>query len=124
MTSSVGTVGQLVAVIQQQLASRPQRSAGNRSAAKRPTAATSSNYSPQNLEALIGRRIKAIEGDDPQRGRKVFRVFLESVLLAHFGEQLINDPAFYQIVDNIQTSMEADADVSRLVAEAVRQLLA
>ena len=77
-----------------------------------------------SLGAVIARRVQAIDPDDPDRRRKAFRVFLESVLLAELGEALINDPGFYQLVDQVQTCMQTDADLARAMDEAADLLLA
>ena len=66
--------------------------------------------------------MRQIGADDPQRGRKAFRVFLEAVLLSHFGEALVADPKFFQLVDEVQGSLEADPASSELVASAVAHL--
>jgi len=75
------------------------------------------------MNALIGRRVKAIKRDDPKRGNKVFRIFLESVLLSEFGEGLINDPGFYNMVGDIQQAMEADPELSNAIDKAIVVLL-
>ncbi|HEX7634768.1 MAG TPA: hypothetical protein VF427_05740 [Noviherbaspirillum sp.] len=123
MPSSIGTVGQLVSVIRAQLASRSEISSRRKHATSGKASRKTSAYHQANLESLIAQRIQGIERDDPQRGRKAFRVFLESVLLSHFGEQLINDPKFYQLIDDIQMSMEADPDIRNLVGSAIDHLI-
>jgi len=77
----------------------------------------------ESLSSLIELRVQAIDADDPQRGRKAFRVFLEAVLLAHFGERFINDPMFYQLIDNVQDALESDANARQLVDSAIETLL-
>jgi hypothetical protein len=74
--------------------------------------------------SVIARRVQAIDPGDPDRRRKAFRVFLESVLLAELGEALINDPGFYQLVDQVQSRMQTDADLARAMDEAADLLLA
>lgn len=123
MPSSISVVGQLVSVIQAQLSSRSEISSSKKHSASDRTPHKSSVYYQKNLESLIVQRIQGIEHDDPHRGRKAFRVFLESVLLSHFGEHLINDPKFYQLIDDIQMSMEADPDIRNLVDSAIEHLI-
>lgn len=120
MPSPIGTVSQLVAIIRGELsasAATPVKPRTQLSADKKKTGET------KNLNTLIGQRIKSIDPNDPQRGRKAFRVFLESVLLSHLGENLINDPKFYQMVDDIQNAMESDPAVSAQIESAVAHLL-
>jgi len=125
MASAIGSVAQLVSVIQSQLAARtpagaPGRKTDGNSGARAPAAG---RYARENLGALVELRVRQIGRDDPQRGRKAFRVFLEAVLLSHFGADMVNDPRFFQMVDDIQLVMEADAQCSELVASAIEQLL-
>ncbi|NVE01848.1 hypothetical protein [Massilia sp. BJB1822] len=120
MSTSIGPVGQLVAVIQAQLASRGPAA---RVAGKRPSALAQQS-AQQKLAGLIEKRVRQIDRHDPQRGRKAFRVFLEAVLLSHFGESLVNDPAFHQVVSDVQGAMEADAACRALVDDAIGYLLA
>lgn len=73
---------------------------------------------------IIQRRIKGIAKDDPKRGKKAFRVFLEAVLLSQFGDHLINDPQFQQMVEDVQAAMESDNDVKMMIDSAIDSLLA
>lgn len=125
MTSPIGSVAQLVKVIQNQLAARSAPDAGRKAAASSgaPARRTAERYAQENLGSLIELRVRQIGRDDPNRGRKAFRVFLEAVLLSHFGEAMVGDPRFFQMVDDVQLAMEADAGCSDLVARAIEQLL-
>lgn len=123
MTDSVASVSQLVAVIRRQLAENPDAGLTKFHAATRTTSKNSASpYRPDNLETLIRVRIKAIAPDDPLRGRKAFRAFLESVLLTHFGEKLINDPQFHQLIDEVQEAIEGDSAISGLLKTAMEHL--
>ena len=75
------------------------------------------------LAATVARRVAAIDRSDPERRRRAFRVFLESLLLDEWGEDLINDPTFYQLVDSVQRQMESRADLCALMDTAADQLL-
>lgn len=117
MAVSIGAVNELVSVIQGQLAARsPAR-------ARRGVVARRARYAPGQLNALIEQRVRQIGADDPQRGRKAFQVFLEAVLLAHFGETLVADPMFFQLVDEVHGSLEADPACADLIAIAIAHLL-
>lgn len=78
---------------------------------------------PQDAATLAAKRVQAIHPDDPQRARKAFRIFLESALLAELGPDLVNDPAFAGMVDNVHRHMEEDAELAPALAEAARMLL-
>ncbi|WUR12427.1 hypothetical protein E7V67_022405 [[Empedobacter] haloabium] len=116
----IASVGQLVAVIQSQLATRGRAVAGK--APARPARAGGGRKA-DGLQGLIELRVRQIAPDDPGRGRKAFRIFLESVLLAELGEGLNADPRFHQLVDDVQRTLEADARCAPLVQDAITHLL-
>lgn len=121
MPTSIGAVSDLVAVIQAQLSTRAGGTARPRPAKSEKSAAP--RYARENLGRLIELRVKTINRDDPQAGRKAFRVFLEAVLLSQFGEALINDPDFYQMVDEVQLALDSEPGCRVLVDQAVAELL-
>lgn len=126
--TSLASVGQLVAVIQSQLSARGGGAAAAPGApaargGARAAAGAAPTYAQEQLAALIAERVRLIGRDDPQRGRKAFRVFLEAVLLSHFGPALANDAQFYQMLDDVQNAMESDAAVRALVDSAIGHLL-
>lgn len=116
--TSISPVTQLVAAIRTQL----DRTAPARR--RRAGAAAASRQAAEGLTGLIELRVAQIAEDDPQRGRKAFRVFLEAVLLAHFGTKVANDARFHQMLDDIQQAMETDPASGKLVEEAIAHLLA
>jgi len=133
MSISALSVQQIVAVIQQQLAASvgkgsvppaPVAPAGTQRTTRKEGGAKSTRREKQGLTRLIGQRVAALEAADPDRGRKAFRIFLESLLLAKLGENLINDAAFYQMVDDVQRQIEKNSDTAKLMHEAIAQLLA
>lgn len=121
MSAPIQNVSQLVAILQAQLAAKTANAATLRRSSAKDSGKTPSQQ-PQ-LESLIARRVASIDVNDPQRGRKAFRVFLESVLLAQFGEQLINDAQFYQMVEQVHTTMEADPQLAAMIEQAIQVLL-
>lgn len=124
MNASLSPVSQLVAVIQSQLARPAAPRADRRGATKAGASDTAAgSYAPDRLAGLIALRVGQIERDDPQRGRKALRIFLEAVLLGHFGAQFANDPAFQRMLDDIQLSMEGHPGSRALLDRAIAHLL-
>jgi hypothetical protein len=123
MPTAIGNINQLVAVIQAQLSPRAGIRPTTRHSKAEKSRDKTSSRNPESLEALISERIRSIDHDDPNKGRKAFRVFLESVLLSHLGENLTNDPAFYQLVDDVQLAMEADRETADMIGIAISRLL-
>lgn len=75
------------------------------------------------LSDTVARRIASIDPSDPDRPRKAFRVFLESVLMVELRDYVVNHPSFGSLVDRVQREMESDAELSKLMVEAGRELL-
>lgn len=137
--SSIGPLTDLVAHLRSELAAlrgvAPVRSASAQATSQsaKPAAARGSKDSTtkepaassagEDLASTLARRVAAIDPADPDRRRKAFRVFLESVLLDEWGPQLINDPGFYQLVANVHTQMEASAELRGLMDQAADRLL-
>lgn len=78
---------------------------------------------PAALAATIARRVRAVDRSAPDHRRQAFRVFLESVLLAAMGETVINDPAFYQLVEQVQARMAMDTELAEAMERAAQLLL-
>jgi len=125
--TSISNVQQIVAVIRQQLARverGPVKTPARAPAARSARSATKARPQRPEFLQLLGQRVRAIDRGDPDRGRKTFRVFLESVLLAELGESLVNDPQFYRLVDDVQRQMERDEGLAASIDAAIHQLLA
>jgi hypothetical protein len=84
---------------------------------------TSKRTKSEDLAARLARRVRAIDPSDPDAGGKAMHVFLESVLLAEFGDHLINDPAFHQIVDAVHQQMRGNAELTAMMEKAASALL-
>ena len=76
------------------------------------------------LQQMVALRVRALAPEDPQRQRKAFRLFLESVLMQAFGRERLDDRGFDQLVDAVMQQMESDADLHSALREAGDQLLA
>ncbi|MBV8633140.1 MAG: hypothetical protein JO002_01505 [Burkholderiaceae bacterium] len=131
MAISPLSVQQIVAVIRQQIAAPVDKTPNPAASAaatpsrtpRKPSPKTPHEAKQRGIGEMIARRVGAIKKTDPDRGRKAFRIFLESVLINELGENLINDPAFYQMVEDVQRQMESMPEVEPLLREAIGQLL-
>lgn len=83
---------------------------------------THQTTSSEQLAQEITRRINGIDKHDTQRKKKAFRIFLESIFIAEFGEHLSQDPAFFQMVTDVQNQMESNSQVAGLITEAMNYL--
>jgi hypothetical protein len=67
-------------------------------------------------------QLAAIEPDAPDRRRRILRAFVESALVARFGESMLLDPAFFRMVNDVQLQMEGAPQIGRLLDDALRAL--
>lgn len=88
------------------------------------TKAESSNAAHRAAADVMAQRLRTIDPADPQRRRKAVRIYLESELAREFGHGLLNDPAFAQMVDAVQTQMQEDADTATAMEKVADLLLA
>lgn len=78
------------------------------------------------LEPKWVQRLQGISRDDPERKRKAFRIFLESVLEKELGAVLQSDIKFSQVVEQVLQQIESDAELnenSLLAGETLLQQL-
>lgn len=61
------------------------------------------------LRQNVARKVKGLSRSDPNYEDKAIGIFVESVLLNEFGEGLIHNPEFREIMQNVQQSMRSDA---------------
>ena len=86
----------------------------------RPTTAGA----PPSVQTLMALRVKALSPDDPQRQRKAFRIFLESVLLQELGSERIDAASFDTLVATVLGQMEHDEALNTALLAAGAHLLA
>src|SRR5581483_4218704 len=72
------------------------------------------------LKSKIQPRLKA---NDPRQPEKARRIFLESVLAWQFGDELMVDRGFADIVSGVQEALSAHPQMDSRLAEILRELL-
>jgi hypothetical protein len=114
---------QLAAIIRVQVASLRRKQGGRPPVADAAAKSAGGQSATPDLAAIVAQRIRSITPDDPQRERKAFRLFLETVLLSELGENLVSDPAFAVMVDHVQAQMEGDPELAQAASDAAKVLL-
>ncbi|MFZ6876366.1 hypothetical protein ACO0LF_30280 [Undibacterium sp. Di27W] len=125
----IESTGQLASIIRSQIDSMRKASKATHTTAHgvKKEVAKGKKTSPtkkEDLGDLIVKRVAGIPQEDPQRRKKAFRVFLESVLLDELGERLIADPRFFKMVEDIQNQMQADPELATMIEKVTDMLLA
>jgi ABC-type Fe3+ transport system substrate-binding protein len=111
MTDAINRTSQLVNILRQQLTRSAQGANPTRGAARN----TGTGLTDVQVSELIAARVAVIGKDDPQRGRKAFRVFVEAVLSDHFGDAIAHGARFHQLVDDVHREMENSPEIAPLV---------
>lgn len=76
-----------------------------------------------DLASIAAERIRGIQPDDPQKSQKAIRIFLESMLLAELGPNLVADPEFARMVDHVQRQLESNPELAQATRQATEVLL-
>jgi hypothetical protein len=76
------------------------------------------------LRRLVALRVRALAPDDPQRRRKAFRIFLESILLQTFSARRLGHGHLDTLVDVVLERMDGDPELNASLREAGELLLA
>ncbi len=78
--------------------------------------------SPADLRRTVGRRVGSVSDNDPAFHQKTAILFVESVLLDQFGENLVNAPAFRELVEQVSTTMIQDEAIASDLRAAIAEL--
>ncbi len=103
---------------------RTQFGAQRRASARRDPAHRDAGHGDATIQQTIALRVRALSPDDPQRQRKAFRIFLESVLVRALGHTRPETHGFDQLVDTVLQRMDGDAALATALREAGDLLLA
>jgi len=119
--ASLDPASQLAALIRGQVTALRQRQIrsprGQNSSAPRPTGTSA------DMATLVALKIKSIRADDPQRNAKAFRFFLETVLLSELGQNLVGDPGFTVMLNEVEKQMQSDPALETACRKAAEFLL-
>jgi hypothetical protein len=121
LVDALDPANRLAALIRVQVASLRKRQGARADAPA--TSASDASAQGDDVAAIVAQRIRAIPQGDPQRERKAFRLFLETVLVSELGAAVVNDPSFAVMVDHVQKQMESDPQLAQASLDAARVLL-
>lgn len=107
-----------------------QRMAGRRDKVATPASGAPATQTPpraaakQDIEELrvqIARRLEALSPED-RRSKRGQQVFLESVLVWEFGDEITTDPAFSSLTAQIQKAIEQEPAMSAQFGDMLESL--
>lgn len=117
----VSNLGQVLAILRRQMSERSGR-LGPQSSARASQQPAGAGLDLADVQKKVQQRIRALDPGDERRHSKAVRIFLESVLHREFGDDVVNDPAFYGLVDEVQVAMESDPAVNAELGGLIRRL--
>jgi len=98
--------------------------AGKLPSQQAPRPSGSSNVASSSVRETVARKIHAIDPLAPDFDRAAASVFIESVLTGEFGDALLNDPAFREIMHDVQHAMLSNESVRAQLQTLLRELRA
>lgn len=126
MTDPISRLSQVMALLLRRPDSNISQRAGSSAKTADSTAAghTAAPARPaiEDLRRRIQERVRAIDPDDPRRRQRAARAFLESVLVWEFGDRLLLDAGFEDMLTDIQQSFSLDPDAARQLDELLEEM--
>jgi hypothetical protein len=122
----VNNVSQVMQILRRQMSENLEklRQTGKLADAEAAVLGPSGRRTEISSRQALTRKIKSISADDPRFLHKAANVFVVSVLLSEFGEGMVNDPGFRDLVDQVEAAMTSDADIERDLRQLVQELRA
>ncbi len=119
----VSNVSQLFETLRKQL-HEAQNKPGSASKASGTSKETAIHTRPsiEQMQRKVRDKLRHVDPDDPKAQAKSVRIFLESVLLWEFGENLMDDPKFYAVLDDVQLTMESDLRIKENLDSLISML--
>jgi len=108
----VSGADQLVILLRQKLRERARLAAKEKTGTRPQTGGEPSGL--QMVQALV-----AVEGVDQHLLR---RALVQNLMAEHFGQEMINDAQFQQIVSRVTGAIEEDDGASALIAQVLAEL--
>ena len=120
---SVNRLDQILQVIGRQMSERVSRlETGAKAATSAPTARAARRPSLAALKSKVQERLRALDPDDGRRSGQARRIFLESVLVWQFGDDLLLDRGFAEIVSGVQEALQAHPEIDARFMQLLRDL--
>ena len=121
----VSRLDQVLQVIGRQMSERASRlDAGTKSSASGPSTRAARRASLAALKSKVQERLRALDPNDARRSDKARRIFLESVLAWQFGDELLLDRGFEEIVSGVQDALRAHPEIDARFVQLLRDLAA
>jgi hypothetical protein len=119
----VGRLDQVLQLIGRQMAERASRlDAGTLAPSPAAVTRPSRRAAVGELKEKVRGRLRALDPNDPGRQQKARRVFLESVLSWQFGDELLLDRGFEEMIAGVQEALQSHPGLEQRLAQLLRDL--
>ena len=118
---SIGRLNSIIEVLRRQVAenSRRMEATGKSTLSNRSQVGTGSMTRPglPELKLRLRTRLRHLDPTDPDKARKSQKLFLESVLAWEFGDALLLDRRFGDLVDEIHQTLISRPEMEKQLTE-------
>lgn len=120
---AINQLDQVLRLIARQMSERASRlDAGTRTHFQTVATPSARRATLAALKIKVQSRLKALDPDDPGHSHKARRVFLESVLAWQFGNELLLDRGFEEIVAGVQEALSANPQIDHRLMKLLSDL--
>jgi hypothetical protein len=119
----LGAVSPLMDVLRRQMSENltKLRQSGSASGARTPPRIESRPVAP-NVRQTLARRLRSMDPRDPQFQDKATALFVQSILTSEFGEELVNDAGFRQVIRDVALTMREEPAIAEDLARLFEEL--
>lgn len=119
----VGRLDQVLQLIGRQMAERASRlDAGTLAPSRAAVTVPARRAALGQLKEKVRGRLRSLDPHDPGRQQKARRVFLESVLSWQFGDDLLLDRRFEEMIAGVQEALQSHPGLEQRLAQLLRDL--
>jgi len=112
----VGNLSSIIEVLRRQIAdnaAKIDRTGRSGAGGRAPVASKTAQPTIQQLRETIKERIQHLDRNAPDYGRSVKRAFLEAVISWEFGNEILLDQGYGDMLSDIQSLIEADESLQK-----------
>jgi uncharacterized protein YnzC (UPF0291/DUF896 family) len=79
--------------------------------------------STETLKAVLKKRLRAVDDKGKDYDEQVAQVYIAATLSHEFGDNIVNDIAFSEMVDDIREQIESKPDIKDKLHSTIKTLL-